>query len=194
MSDVVSVEFELTRDDWISAVESHARERGASRDQLRRLRLLFGIVLAALVLMLLWEGSTTAAALFAVLGAGWVAATPILARRTRRRQLRRIATEGVGHGTFGRHRVALTDEGILDSTDGYDWLIHWSAVERVEERGGSLLVYNGSHSFLTIPLAAFPDRASFEAFSSRFFRGLEARGHLGVEPGPGDEGDGFPTA
>lgn len=189
MSDVVAVEFELTREDWISAMESYIRDSRTNRHALRTIRLVCSLTVAALVLLLLLEGWLTAAGVLALLGAGWVLATPALTRRNQERELRRIAAEGVANGTFGRHRVVLTDEGILDSAEGYDRLIHWSAVDRVEDSGSALLVYNGPHSFLPIPLAAFPDRATFEAFSQRFFRGLEEAGRR-THLDPGDHHDG----
>lgn len=177
-SDVVAVEYELTREDWVAAVARYIQRSGTSRRALRAFRLAFGLAVATLALLLLWDGALAGAIIAALFGAGWVAATPSVTRWSQRRQLRRIADEGVANGTFGRHRVVLTDEGILDSAEGFDWLIHWDAVERVEDGGNALLVYNGLHSFLAIPLHAFPDRATFEAFSDRFFRGLEESDRL----------------
>lgn len=193
MSDVVAVEYEFTREDWVSAMESYMQGQGTHRKQLRSLRVAFALTIAALVLLLLWGGWPTMAAITALLGGGWVAALPALTRKQQERHLRRIAEEGVANGTFGRHRVVLTDDGIMDSAEGYDRLVHWSAVDRVEDVGDALLVYNGPHSFLPIPLAAFPDRATFEAFSERFFRGLEAAGRLtalaeGETPPDGERG------
>lgn len=190
MTDVVAIEYELRPEDWIQAVAAHAGRSPLYRGALRRQRLLLGVIMALLVVATLLVGWEVGTVVLAGTGVVMIALLPTLARRAQRKHLRRYAREGVANGTFGRHRVTLTDDGIFESTEGHDLLIHWSAVERVEDAGGSLLIYNGPNSFLAVPTSAFPDRAAFERFSRRFFEGLEGAGQLeSLADGNGREDD-----
>ncbi len=76
---------------------------------------------------------------------------------------------GITNGLFGPHRVELRDEGVLDSTTGYEWLTRWSSIERVEEANGTFMIYSGPNAFLPIPASAFRDSTILRAFGDRFF-------------------------
>jgi hypothetical protein len=186
VSDAVAIEYELMAEDWLQAMMSHLDGSPFHRRGVRRVRILLALIVALLAMLFLLEGMVLQAATFGVLGFVPVTLVPTLVRRNQRRQYRSFARDGLARGTFGRHRLVLTDEGILDSTDGRDLLIHWSAVERVVDAGGSLLVYNGPNSFLIVPTSAFPDRSAFERFSRRFFAGLESSGRVEAITGGSD--------
>lgn len=102
-------------------------------------------------------------------GAGAMAFMNPALRAGRRAQTRKYAESGIANGMFGPHRVELRPEGMLDATEGYEWLTRWSAIERVEEGEGAFLVYTGPNALLPIPHTAFPDSSSLRRFSDAFF-------------------------
>ncbi len=101
------------------------------------------------------------------------ALNPII-RRSRRKQLEEFAATGIAHGMFGPHRVELRPEGMVDATEGYEWLTRWAAIDRVEESEGAFLIYTGPNAYLPIPHSAFRDSASLRRFSDVFYRLREA--------------------
>lgn len=168
------MEFELTPEEWVEVSLAHSSKSPQVREAMRNVRILFGalVVLAALISLL--DGAGTAALLWLIAGGVVMAVMGPLLRASRRKQFRQYAETGIAHGMFGPHRVELRPEGMLDSTEGYEWLTRWSAIDRVEEGDGAFLVYTGPNALLPIPHSAFRDSGSLRRFGEAFFRLREA--------------------
>lgn len=164
----MTVEYELTHDEYVDACAHHMASSPLVQGPVRKVQLLVFLLCATIGLLQLLAGWPVAAGLMGVFGVGLALGTPALTRRAQRRQLLRTAASGLVNGMFGRHRVTLLPEGIRDETEGYEWLIRWSAVEGVQEAGGVLMIYLGTNAFLPVPITAFSDRASALAFRDRF--------------------------
>ena len=194
--DPVVVEFELTPEDWVEVSMQHAEKSPQIQEAVKNVRVLFGalIVLAALISLL--DGALTGAVIWLLAGLVVMAMMTPALRSGRRRQVKRYAESGIANGMFGPHRVELRPEGMVDRTDGYEWLTYWSAIERVEEGDGSFLIYTGTNAILPIPHTAFPDASALRRFSEAFFalREADASGRLtgsprdGIVPEPEPEG------
>jgi YcxB-like protein len=185
-SDPVAVEFELTPEEWIEANVQHSTRSAMFKAAKRRVRIMFGLLLVLLALLGYTMGSATVALTWLVAGGVGLAVLGPALDRSQRRQLKRFADEGIGAGMFGRHRVELRPEGVLDSTDGYEWLARWPSIERVEEGDGAFLIYSGPNRFLLIPHSAFPDSATVRHFADTFYALRErARAPRLPEPGQG---------
>lgn len=170
----VGVEFELTPEEWVEVSLQHSSTSPQILEAQRKVRILFGalIVLAALISVL--DGASTAALMWLFAGAVVTAFMKPILRAARRSQVQKYVQSGIAHGMFGPHRVELRPEGVLDVTDGYEWLTRWSAIDRVEEGEGAFMVYTGPNALLPIPHTAFPDSASLRRFSDAFFALREA--------------------
>ncbi len=165
----VSVEFELTPEEWIEVSVQHSSNSPQVREAQRTVQLLVGaiIVLAALISVL--DGSATAGFIWLLVGLVVMAFMKPALRAGQRRQITKLAETGITNGMFGPHRVELRPDGMLDSTTEYEWLARWSSIERVEEGQGCFLIYTGPHALLPIPHTAFPDSESLRRFSDAFF-------------------------
>jgi hypothetical protein len=87
-------------------------------------------------LLLLIGGTSVIGALAMVLtGALLVGSLKPLVRHSQKRQLKKVADVGLINGIFGHHRAELREEGILNSTSGYDWLVKWNAIEDIKDVG-----------------------------------------------------------
>jgi hypothetical protein len=182
-SETVSIEFELTPEDWAEASLAHAKKSPLVREAMRRFQVAFVLIIACLALLGLLEGSTSLAVTFLLAGAVAMALIGPALRSGRRRQTLKYAREGIANGTFGHHRVELRPEGMLNRTEGYEWLTYWSSIERVEEGKGSFAVYTGPNAVVIIPHTAFPDSASLRQFSETFFALREADERKRIEEG-----------
>jgi len=184
--DRVSVEFELTPEDWVEAAMEHAARSPMAQLAKRNVQVLFAALVAVGALLSLVSGFTSGALIWLL--AGGLAFTLVrpLIRSTRRKQFGQFAEGGIANGMFGPHRVELTADGMLDSTGGYEWLTRWSAIESVEEGEGAFHIYTGRDSFLPIPYTAFPDSVTLRRFGDTFYQRLAAGGRLR------DESDGAP--
>ena len=185
--DVIAVEYELTPEEWVAAAADHSWKSDLTQKALRQIRMAFGIVWTLLALLTLVGGNVLGAVVWAVAGAVWTAILPSLTRWSQRRQLGKVSMKGLAHGTFGPHRVELRDEGILDFTPEYEWLIRWSAIDGVKEVDGNFLVYTGPNAFLPIPSSAFRDARTVRAFGDRFFRLMHAAHGADLPPASPDD-------
>jgi hypothetical protein len=176
-----AVEFELTPEDWVEVSMEHAWRSKHLKDARRTIRFLLVAIFAVLALLFSLQGFTVLAWTVILAGGTLVAVLDPLLRSSQRGQLARVAAMGLANGTFGRHRVELRPEGMLDATDGYEWLTRWRAIDRVEEGEGAFLIYTGPNALLPIPHSAFRDGASLREFSEAFYR-LRSRNEGGALP------------
>lgn len=187
--DIIAVEFELTPEDWIEVQMEHSARSAIFKEGKRRVRVTLAALLVLLALLGYLMGSVTVAVTWLLAGGVLLALLGPLVDRSQRKQLRRFADEGIGMGMFGRHRVELRPEGVLDSTTGYEWLQRWPSIDRVEEGEGAFLLYSGPNRFLPIPHSAFPDSETLRRFADTFYRLRDgAEGQLpGAAPAVDDE-------
>lgn len=169
-----SVEFELTPEEWIEVSVQHSSTSPQVREAHRTVQILIGalIVLAALISVL--DGSATAGLIWLFVGVVVMAFMRPALRAGQRKQITKYAQTGITNGMFGPHRVELHPEGLLDSTDGFEWLARWSSIERVVDGEGCFLIYTGPNALLPIPHSAFRDSAALRRFSDAFFALKEA--------------------
>ena len=184
----ITVEFEFTPEDWATANATHSWNSELTKKALTQMQALFAVIVGLMSLLLFIGGASVVGALvMAFTGALLVGALKPLVRHSQKRQIKKVAELGLINGIFGPHRVELRDDGILDSTTGYEWLVKWSAIEDIKESDGAFLIYSGANSFLTIPSSAFPDNETLRAFGDRFFERL---GQVETARLPGEERSG----
>jgi len=179
----VTVNFELTPEQWVQASLEHYGKQTVNREAVRRLRLVFGALVVAVAALITISGARGTATVIWLLAGGSV--LPFFSRLVRsgqRRQLRRYAEVGIANGTFGPHRIELGPEGMSDSTAAYERLTRWSAIERVEKGESAFMVYVGPNAFLPIPHSAFQDADLVRRFDDAFDR--LRTGKDGAEAGP----------
>jgi len=174
--EAITLEFDLTPEEWIAAMGAHYDSVHAMRGDIRRLQSLTGAVLGTVAVAGALLGLWLTAAVWAVISLAYVNAIPGQVKRQTRLQLSKTADEGVIEGLFGTHRIELREEGIADITEGYETLIRWSSVEGVEHTDGLFIIYTGPNSFIPVPESAFGGAAELRAFSDTFYtlRGLDA--------------------
>jgi hypothetical protein len=188
----VSVEFELTPEEWVEVSLEHHERQPTTRLAMRNVRaLLAALLLVVAMLVGLLGGAGSVALTWLLAGGVLLAGVGPLVRSAQRAQLRRLAEVGIANGTFGHHRVELREDGLLDSTEAYERLTRWPAIERVERGEGAFLVYLGPNAFMPIPYSAFRDAESLRRFGDAFYALQSGEGSWGFlasgappEPGP----------
>ncbi|MGD8287741.1 MAG: YcxB family protein [Gemmatimonadota bacterium] len=165
----VTVEFELTPEEWVDVSMQHAATQPQLVKAVRNMRIAFALLMLALAALFFLGGMPMAGYVFLIAALFMSATLGPMIRSSQRKRTLDYARTGIANGMFGPHRVELRPEGMLDVTDGYEWLTRWSAIERVEEGEAAFLVYTGPNSLLPIPHSAFRDSESLRRFSHAFF-------------------------
>ncbi len=178
----MEVEYELTRDDlyafqWRGVFET-PRGRRARRNTY--LGWVLAIVLFAIVPAIGADGFVISRVSFTFI----VVTIPIvflfqwcLERwLIRRAILQLLKEEKPGKGLLGRHRIVLSQDGLIESTAFGESRSSWAGVDRVEQDLHNIYIYTSLAAAHVIPKHAFRDPQEADAFY-RFSRaGKEAAG------------------
>ena len=78
--------------------------------------------------------------------------------------LRLVGQERPEGGQLGRHRMELSDGGLLERTAVGESRISWAGVDRVEEDPHYIYIYTSAAAAHVIPKRAFPATSGAEAF------------------------------
>jgi hypothetical protein len=88
-----------------------------------------------------------------------------LETRLMRRAIRRmLEEERPGRGQVGKHRLALSEDGIVESTAVSESRTSWAGVDRVEQNSDYIFIYTSAAAAHMIPKRAFRDLQEAEAF------------------------------
>jgi hypothetical protein len=171
MSDSLAViEYELTRDDlyafqWRAAFHS---PRGRRLRQWAYLGWFLAILLFAIMPAIGPGGFDISQVSFTfILIASSIAALFQWFFETRmlRRLINRLLDdEKPGRGQLGRHRLALSEEGIVESTAVNEQRTSWAGVHRVEQNPDYIFIYTSAAAAHMIPKRAFRNPVEAEAF------------------------------
>jgi len=166
----MEVEYELTRDD-LYAFQWRAAFRSPIGRRARR-KVYAGWLLALLLVSALPatgpDGFVISRANFAfllVVFPAVVLAQWYLERRLMRRAiLQLLKEEKPGKGQLGRHRVVLSESGVVESTAVGDSRTSWAGVDRIEQNPEYLFIYTSPVAAHIIPKRAFIDIQEAEGF------------------------------
>jgi hypothetical protein len=166
----MELEYELTRDDlyafqWRAAFES---PRGRRIRRWVYLGWLLAIVLFAIVPAIGPDGFSISRVSFTFI----LVAYPIAClgqwfyetRMMRRAILQLVNDEKPDRGQLGKHRMALTENEVLESTAVGESRTSWAGVDRVEQNTDYIFVYTSPAAAHMIPKRAFRDPQEAEAF------------------------------
>jgi hypothetical protein len=166
----MELEYELTRED-LYAFQWRAAFTSPRALRVRRwvyLGWLLAIALFALVPGIGPDGFVISRVSFTFI----LIAFPIVAlaqwfleRRLMGRLIRRLLEEEKsGRGQLGKHRLAMSEDGILESTAVGESRISWAGVDRVEQNSDYIFIYTSPAAAHMIPKRAFRDPQEAEAF------------------------------
>lgn len=164
------IEYDLTRDDlyafqWRAAFHS---PRGRRIRRWAYLGWLLAIVLFAIVPAIGPGGFDISQVSFIFI----LIAFPIVAlfqwffetRMMRRLINRLLDDEKPERGQLGRHRIALSEDGIVESTAVNEQRTSWAGVDRVEQNADYIFIYTSPAAAHMIPRRAFRDPQEAESF------------------------------
>jgi hypothetical protein len=166
----MEVEYELTRDDlyayqWRAAFSS-ARAR---RTRYKAYAAWF-LVLCFFSLLFSFDGDgfTITLASFSSLLVTFVVVVVgsfFLERRmTRRHILQLLKEEKPDRGQLGRHKVVLSEDGVVESTVVGQSRTSWAGVDRIEQNPEYIFIYTSLIGAHVIPKRAFRDQHEAESF------------------------------
>jgi YcxB-like protein len=166
----MEVEYELTPEDLYAFQWRAVFDSPRMKPTRRRVYLYWflALLIIALVPAIGADGFVISRANFGFLLIAFpivAAAQWFLERRLMRKAILRLMNdEKPGRGQLGRHRLALTDTGVVESTAVNESRTSWAGVDRVEQNADYIFIYISPAAAHVIPKRAFPDPQAAEAF------------------------------
>jgi hypothetical protein len=104
--------------------------------------------------------------IFLIIAFPIVAITQSFLERTlmRRAILQLVKQEKPGRGQLGRHRVVLSETGVVESTAVGESRTSWAGVDRIEQDAQYIFIYTAPVAAHVIPRRAFGDAQDAERF------------------------------
>jgi YcxB-like protein len=81
-----------------------------------------------------------------------------------RKRIVKMNAEGKRGGYSGKHRLSITPEGLLHSTDYGDSKTYWKSVEKILSTDRHVFIYTSATEAHIIPKRAFPDESKYHEF------------------------------
>ena len=94
----------------------------------------------------------------------------------RRAILQLLKDEKPGKGLLGRHRIVLSQDGLIETTSFGESRTSWAGVDRVEQDAHNIYIYTSLAVAHVIPKRAFRDLQEADAFYQFSRAGKEAAG------------------
>ena len=178
----MEVEYELTRDDlyafqWRGVFET---PRGRRARRTVYLGWLLAIVLFSIVPAIGADGFVISRVSFTFIVVAisivflfqWCLERWVI----RRAILQLLEDEQPGKGLLGRHRVVLSQDGLIESTAVGESRSSWAGVDRVEQDPHNIYIYTSLAAAHVIPKRAFRDPQEADAFYQFSHAAKEAAG------------------
>ncbi len=94
----------------------------------------------------------------------WVIFMPWSYKRSIKKYVRRMYSEGKNKRLICKHKLSIAPEGIVETTDIGEASIRWSAVEKVESSDKYIFIYTSAVGAIIVPRGAFPDDSKYSEF------------------------------
>lgn len=76
-----------------------------------------------------------------------------------------MVSEGENRGLFGRRRVTISAQEVVDASELSRNSTAWRSVERVVVANEYLYIYTNALAAIILPQRAFADRSAFDTFA-----------------------------
>ncbi len=169
----MTIDYELTKDDFRAFNLHHVRHSPTTRRQYLRAWLSFP-VMWLIICTALWyladrERGTPMKTFIALLplysGAPlYLIYYPWAYRRTLRKTVDGMMSEGRNGGTARKYRVSISPENVTESTDHVQTSTAWRGVEKITTSTLHAYIYTNALAAIIVPRRAFADPSEFEAF------------------------------
>jgi hypothetical protein len=166
----MEIEYELTRDDLYAFQWRAAFDSPRSKRFTRKVYIYWFLALLLLSVMpaIGSDGFVISRVNFTFLVLSFTVVALLqwsLGRRLMRRAiLQLIKDEKADRGQLGKHKVVVTEAGLVESTAVGESRTSWAGVDRVEQNPEYIFIYTSPAAAHVIPKRAFRDMAEAEAF------------------------------
>lgn len=147
------IEFDFEMKDWIEFQKYYLK----TSKQFNRSKIIITAIVPLIFCILLVlklirnDLSLIEVAVFVIISVLWIMLYPKRFYNKVLDKARKMLEEGDNSGIFGRHKVTLTDEGIIHTEPESEQNIKWSGIKKLAESDEYYFLYNTPVSAIIIP-------------------------------------------
>ena len=158
------LEYSITPDD-AAAFQRYHFKTSLSSPRYYVMRLVWGILASAMlfILALGWK-NTWAVLLLILFWALYLVMIPLSIRRSSASYAKRLKKEGANKALWGKRRLTINAQELVESSEVEESRIRWAGVERVTENSDYIFIYLTTVSAQVIPKRFFIDSAQAQLF------------------------------
>jgi len=167
------VEYELTLDEYLAFNDFYQRKSPAARATFRKAWTLratiwvaAGLGAAAVVYRLAPGAFATTAMIVGIVEAVWLSLYPLQHRRAIRHAVGRHYRQDNMGMLFGRRRLTLTPEYVVESTPYSQTITRWMGIVEVCVQPDAIYLFTSAVSAKIVPSRVFANEADFRRFGS----------------------------
>jgi len=172
------VEFENSLDDLL-ALNLYHHQQSPSARRIRQL-LQFGpagvLVIVFLVQVLVSGASPISSLPWLMFAMIWTLFVPFMMRRSLKKRILQLYSQGKDRGVVGRHTLSLTSAGVTDKTSFGKTVTTWRDVRKAVATNEYVFVYISDAVAHIVPRRAFSDDSGFLEFRDAVIRHMRAAG------------------
>ena len=165
----MSIEFEVSMDDILEFNLYHHQHSPNSRRACLLLRVIMFILmllisLSFLIQTFVEESSAVYFLFWLILAVLWAVLFPRFYQRSIKKEVEKMYNEGKNKGIICKHRLSLTPDMIINTTDFGESKTYWSSVEKIASTDNHVFIYASAVMAFIIPKRAFSDESKYTEF------------------------------
>ena len=169
----MEIEFELLEEDYVNFNIEHANSSVSVKRSLILQRTLgpFVFLIATLALVKfseipMWYWITV----FSIMSVIWLVFYPNYFNWEMGRNIKKMLKEGNNKNLLQKRKLFLTDEAIIETSTASETKTPWSDVNKVEETGEYIYIYNSSISAYIIPKRVLGNQNKINTFLEEIYK------------------------
>lgn len=94
----------------------------------------------------------------------WIVFYPKHLTKSTKKRMDKLINEGKNLDLFGKHSLAIVEEGLIDHSEFGETKTNWQAIEKIHETEDFVYIYIGAVKAYIIPKRSFVDEAEKDNF------------------------------
>lgn len=165
----MSIEFEISMDDILEFNLYHHQHSPNSRRAYLVLRFVISILMLLISLSFLIqtfvdESSMAYFLFWLILAILWIVLFPRLYQRSIKKEIAKMYNEGKNKGIICKHKLSLTPDMIINTTDFGESKTRWSSIEKIVSTDNHIFIYASAVMAFIVPRRAFSDELKYKEF------------------------------
>ena len=160
----MDIEYEISTDDLLAFHLYQNEQSLALRGCRWGFQLIIGLITAAGSVIYFMLRDYLMASVWLVAAVLLVVLAPRVLRGSIKRQIVRLYRLGKYRGSIGKHRISLTPEAMVNSTEESKARVLWRDVEKIAATDEHLFLYTSAETAIVVPKRAFSDEAEWAEF------------------------------